>query len=838
MPAVTALDHDLIPGLVARDEAATARFLELYWARAFRLACQLTGDAAAAEDVAQEAFVAALRGVHTLSPGDPLRAWLFRIVERTALKRVRSDTRREAREERALAPRGEEAPADVVARTEETALVREHLGRLSPKLRHALALRFLEGMSLEEVAATLEVPRKTVSSRVRLGLEALRAGLAPALSVSLAALPPRIVTAMEVPAPAAPGARALLAMLELPGAPSAAALLARAHPRSATLLAAAVALPLAALGLAGLLLGAGPDPEGATVAGSSGEPPTPARPPAAVAPTSSAGGGVSPPAARSPEVASLVDAPGEPAAALPAVGDAEGLSGTTIDEQARPVAGARVVLWELVPDPSRRPGSGVDQEWFARAAADLAAPLERAVRQRAWVHGARLEERGAAVSDAEGRFAIPWPDAVGPEAELVAQACTERETSTVMRVRGPQPGLGAVMLTPLPSFRVRARFAGTPVAGALVALGGGLSTPIFGATDAQGELDLRGLPEGGLRSDPRQVLVRAPGFASALRTLTAEELRAGQVELELTRATDVTGSVVDRAGRPVAGATVAALPDDPQWLAPDAAHAALDHAFAVDGFAALLTQTRLLDLTRSDAQGRFRLSGLALGRPVVLVVRAAEAGLGIHARRLEPQGAELAVRLEVSSQPLVVRLELDGAHVPADPRPGTFDDVPVDLERRDPASGRFERCAWAAQVRAGEVWFEGLPPGTYRVIVAQGAARTRDLADASAALTGAPFELGAAGEPHRMTVALDAGRTVRGRVVTRGGQGVLAFLSYEVGSRMYGESARAADGAFELALFPTQQVELKVRLDDERELTVVVPPGTLSLPDIVVEEGR
>jgi len=61
MLTMSPLDADLVPGLEAQDEQAVARFLERYWERAYRVAYQLTGDPGAAEDVAQEAFVAALR---------------------------------------------------------------------------------------------------------------------------------------------------------------------------------------------------------------------------------------------------------------------------------------------------------------------------------------------------------------------------------------------------------------------------------------------------------------------------------------------------------------------------------------------------------------------------------------------------------------------------------------------------------------------------------------------------------------------------------------------------------------------------------------------------------
>ncbi|MBL4848617.1 MAG: sigma-70 family RNA polymerase sigma factor [Planctomycetes bacterium] len=266
----TLTDADLIRGLVAQEEEVVAEFLDRYWARAFGIAVQLTGDPASAEDVTQDAFVAALRGVGKLSEGDPLRAWFFRIVENTAKKQHRTDRRRKARHQGRAAQTRElsEDPTGTVARSEEHSLVKAHLAELSPKLRHTLALRYLEDMSLAEVARVLDIPRQTVSSRIRLGLESLRNSLQPQLALSALALPALVKVALAGSAPSAPpagvilsGVNAIASLAETPPQPSADEILAQARkPGWAVMFGALALLTAAVIGVSSLL--SGPDAEG------------------------------------------------------------------------------------------------------------------------------------------------------------------------------------------------------------------------------------------------------------------------------------------------------------------------------------------------------------------------------------------------------------------------------------------------------------------------------------------------------------------------------------------------------------------------------------------------
>jgi RNA polymerase sigma-70 factor (ECF subfamily) len=159
------------------DEAACAALFRRFYPEALRLCFGLLNDLGDAEEVAQDAFVYALRNLARYDPGRAaFRTWLFTI----ALSRCRNKRRRKWLEvvplERALAqPAG--LPRVVEAAMERRGLRREvweALQALSAPLREAVLLRYLGGFRYEELGRVLKCNPKTAESRVRLGLTALR----------------------------------------------------------------------------------------------------------------------------------------------------------------------------------------------------------------------------------------------------------------------------------------------------------------------------------------------------------------------------------------------------------------------------------------------------------------------------------------------------------------------------------------------------------------------------------------------------------------------------------------------------------------------------------------
>ncbi len=142
-----------------------------HWPRAYRAAYLVVHDAAAAEDIAQEAFLAAVRSLERFDSRRPFGPWLHRIVVNRAIDWTRSRSlRRELGDEQV----GEHA-APAVERTAPVSddVVRA-LATLSPEHRAVVVLRFLLEYTPGEIAGVLELPRGTVNSRLRRALDALR----------------------------------------------------------------------------------------------------------------------------------------------------------------------------------------------------------------------------------------------------------------------------------------------------------------------------------------------------------------------------------------------------------------------------------------------------------------------------------------------------------------------------------------------------------------------------------------------------------------------------------------------------------------------------------------
>src|SRR5215204_1894989 len=136
----------------------------LHWPRARRAAYLVVHDAAAAEDIAQEAFLAAIRNLDRFDRRRPFGPWLHRIVVNRAIDWTR------ARQLRAESELGE-APAPEPERLDGTLLAA--LAALPPDHRAVIVLRHLLEYTPGEIAELLGLPRGTVNSRLRRGLDEL-----------------------------------------------------------------------------------------------------------------------------------------------------------------------------------------------------------------------------------------------------------------------------------------------------------------------------------------------------------------------------------------------------------------------------------------------------------------------------------------------------------------------------------------------------------------------------------------------------------------------------------------------------------------------------------------
>jgi RNA polymerase sigma-70 factor, ECF subfamily len=140
------------------------------WPRAYRAAYLVVHDADAAEDIAQEAFLAALRALDRFDRRRPFGPWMHRIVVNRAIDVARARALR--REVDAAAAETEEAPPDRPSLPFSDQVL-EALRGLGPEQRAIVALRYLFDYTPGEIARALELPRGTVNSRLRRALDRL-----------------------------------------------------------------------------------------------------------------------------------------------------------------------------------------------------------------------------------------------------------------------------------------------------------------------------------------------------------------------------------------------------------------------------------------------------------------------------------------------------------------------------------------------------------------------------------------------------------------------------------------------------------------------------------------
>jgi RNA polymerase sigma-70 factor (ECF subfamily) len=169
-------EASLIRGAQAGSEADLGELFHRHWRRAYRTAFLIVHDHAAAEDIAQEAFVAAIRSLDRFDRRRPLGPWLGRIVANRAIDWTRSRTaRREVDRE----------PPELAGPVEEPAggldysdVVVEALAGLTPEHRAVVVMRYVLEYTPGEIARALRLPRGTVNSRLRRALDTLDKRLA------------------------------------------------------------------------------------------------------------------------------------------------------------------------------------------------------------------------------------------------------------------------------------------------------------------------------------------------------------------------------------------------------------------------------------------------------------------------------------------------------------------------------------------------------------------------------------------------------------------------------------------------------------------------------------
>jgi len=161
---------------------------EKHAALVYNLALRLSGNAADAQDIAQDAFVRAMRGLAELRDQSAAGTWLYRITMNVWKNRVRSEKRRsfwktfsldlgkEGEDDApALQLAAPDAPAGAALEAaDEKEILERALSKLEPEDRAILLLREIDGRSYQEIAEITDIALGTVKSRISRAREALR----------------------------------------------------------------------------------------------------------------------------------------------------------------------------------------------------------------------------------------------------------------------------------------------------------------------------------------------------------------------------------------------------------------------------------------------------------------------------------------------------------------------------------------------------------------------------------------------------------------------------------------------------------------------------------------
>jgi RNA polymerase sigma-70 factor (ECF subfamily) len=178
----TASDDRLVALGLGGDQAAYGELVERYKDGFVNYLTRMTGERAAAEDLAHDAFVRLFERAATYRPQGKFRAYLYRI----AVNLLRSKERRRQRwrlvAARFLSTNGDRPEPAAAARLlgdERDRQVADAVARLPHRFRAPIVLFNIEGWSYREIAAALGCREGTVKSRIHRGRQLLRQKLAP-----------------------------------------------------------------------------------------------------------------------------------------------------------------------------------------------------------------------------------------------------------------------------------------------------------------------------------------------------------------------------------------------------------------------------------------------------------------------------------------------------------------------------------------------------------------------------------------------------------------------------------------------------------------------------------
>jgi RNA polymerase sigma-70 factor (ECF subfamily) len=184
------IDHRLITEFKDGSPDAMTKIVERYEKSLFSFGLRMCGHVQDAEDIMQETFMSALKGLHTFREETKLKNWLFRIAAHACMRKRRKkkcEPDREISLDSIMPNDGSKGhfeipdwsndPRDAALRAELKSIIDDCMGQLPPKYRIVLNLRDIEGFNTEETAEILGITSQSVKTRLHRARLFLRKGI-------------------------------------------------------------------------------------------------------------------------------------------------------------------------------------------------------------------------------------------------------------------------------------------------------------------------------------------------------------------------------------------------------------------------------------------------------------------------------------------------------------------------------------------------------------------------------------------------------------------------------------------------------------------------------------
>ena len=173
-------EKELVRAAAGGDETAFAELVRMYEKKAYHLALRMCGNEEDALDVAQDAFLAAWKGLPSFRGEAGFSTWLYRLVSNAAIdylrrtKHQRANVSLDDEEMNIDAPDTAPGPHESAEGAELQRVVQDGLKKLGDDHRTVLVMREVQSLSYEEIAHALEIDLGTVKSRISRARNALR----------------------------------------------------------------------------------------------------------------------------------------------------------------------------------------------------------------------------------------------------------------------------------------------------------------------------------------------------------------------------------------------------------------------------------------------------------------------------------------------------------------------------------------------------------------------------------------------------------------------------------------------------------------------------------------